>query len=222
MHNLLHSYFHDVFHMDPVSAGILAFAFGGMNLFARPMGGMLSDWANRKAAMRGRLWVHFISLFGQGVTLFCFASVGPAQGWGLALFWLCIFSIFVKMAEGTTYGIVPFMIPEHLAVVGSVVGAGGTLGAVIASSIFYRFAADDATGMKFHALYITVISFTVLALKWEKRGSMWSPGTQSIATSAPASVPDQPDKLACVPDELAGQPLPKAAVPEEVHPAASI
>jgi hypothetical protein len=34
-------------------------------------------------------------------------------------------AIFVNAAEGTSYGIVPYMIPQHLAIVSAVVGAGG-------------------------------------------------------------------------------------------------
>ena len=144
--------------------------------------------------MTGRLWVHFFSLFGQAVTLFFFACVTPEQGWGLALFWLCLFSLFVKFAEGASYGIVPYMIPKDLAVVSSLVGAGGVLGAVIPSATFYRFAVDDATGMKVHALYILFWSFTVFALKWDNLGSMWhvvppkpTPTSESSETKGPVS-----------------------------------
>merc|ERR1712000_133440 len=200
MHNMLHTYFHDVFHMEPVAAGALAMAFGGMNLFARPVGDMLSDWANKKKHMTGRLWMHFLSLLFQAVTLYFFACVTPEQGWGLALFWLCLFSLFVKFAEGASYGIVPYMIPKDLAVVSSLVGAGGVLGAVIPSATFYRFAVDDATGMKVHALYILFWSFTVFALKWDNLGSMWhvvppkpTPTSESSETKGPVEASTSTD-----------------------------
>lgn len=223
MHNLLHSYFHDTFHMDAVSAGMLAFCFGGCNIYARPLGGLLSDWASSRMGMRGRLWVHFFSLLGQGATLFGFASVTPAQGWGFALFWLILFATFVNMAEGTSYGIVPFMIPEHLAVVSAIVGAGGTLGAVIVSSTLYRFASDDVTAMKWNALYVVVSSFTVFAMRWENLGSMFSSGTCKPAASIPAStpgaaLPGEPEKLPYKQEGSTGPSISEVVFPDAAVP----
>merc|ERR1712060_247335 len=42
MNNTLATHFHDYFGVDLVAAGVLATAFGGMNLFARSLGGILS------------------------------------------------------------------------------------------------------------------------------------------------------------------------------------
>ena len=131
MNNTLATHFEDYFGVSLVAAGALAMSFGGMNLFARSLGGILSDWMNVRYAMPGRLWAHFISLLGQGIFLFLFGCVTSDMGWGLALACLLPFAIFVNMAEGTSYGIVPYMIPTELPVVSAMVGAGGTLGALI-------------------------------------------------------------------------------------------
>ena len=48
---------------------------------------------------------------------------------------IVLMAIFVNAAEGTSYGIVPYMIPQHLAIVSAVVGAGGTAGSVIALTL---------------------------------------------------------------------------------------
>merc|ERR1719281_2291630 len=137
-----------------MEAGLLATCFGGMNLFARSLGGIASDWANTRWAMPGRLWAHFISLFGQAVWLFLFGCVTSDMGWPVALVVLCIFAIFVNMAEGTSYGIVPYMIPEQLAVVSAMVGAGGTLGAVIATWSFYKQCDSTLLALKLHSAYV--------------------------------------------------------------------
>merc|ERR1719281_1867077 len=139
-----------------MEAGLLATCFGGMNLFARSLGGIASDWANTRWAMPGRLWAHFISLFGQAIWLFLFGCVTSDMGWPVALVVLIIFAIFVNMAEGTSYGIVPYMIPEQLAVVSAMVGAGGTLGAVIATRMCYMTTEDDLLPFKFHAIYVLI------------------------------------------------------------------
>merc|ERR1719451_286075 len=103
--------------------------------------------------MPGRLWAHFVSLFGQAVFLFLFGCVNDDMGWQVALPVLIVFSIFVNMAEGTSYGIVPYMIPEQLAVVSAMVGAGGTLGAVIATRMCYM-TTDTLVSLKLHSAYV--------------------------------------------------------------------
>merc|ERR1719192_3326069 len=159
MNNTLATHFHDYFGMDLVSAGGLAMSFGAMNLFARSLGGILSDWANARWQMQGRLWMHFISLF-------------------------------VHMAEGTSYGIVPYMIPQDLAIVSAVVGAGGTLGAVIATWSFYKSIQDVLLPFKLHACYVMFWALTVLPMRWDHLGSMWwRPGNDKAAGAkdAPAT-----------------------------------
>jgi NNP family nitrate/nitrite transporter-like MFS transporter len=56
MNSLAFKYFYTYHGIVPTTAGILASLYGMMNLFARSLGGMLSDWANKRFGMRGRLW----------------------------------------------------------------------------------------------------------------------------------------------------------------------
>ena len=50
------------------------------------------------------------------------------------------FSLFVQMAEGTSYGMVPFMNREQLAVVSALVGAGGNVGAwLVVTGTYFIF-----------------------------------------------------------------------------------
>lgn len=126
--------------------------------------------------MQGRLWAHFISLFGQAIFLFVFGSVTSEMGWAPALVALIIFAIFVNMAEGTSYGIVPYMIPDELAVVSAMVGAGGTLGAVIATWAFYKYVEDDLLPFKLHAGYVMFWALTCFLMRWDHMGSMFGQG----------------------------------------------
>jgi len=177
MNNVLATHFHDNFGVDLVAAGALALSFGAMNLFARSVGGIASDWANARWQMQGRLWCHFISLFGQAIFLFAFGSIDKSNGgWPLALTMLVIFAIFVNMAEGTSYGIVPYMIPEELAIVSAMVGAGGTLGAVIATWSFYKSIEDTKLPFQLHAVYVMFWALTCFFMRWDHLGSMfWRP-----------------------------------------------
>merc|ERR1711979_14625 len=164
----------------------MAMTFGGMNLFARSLGGILSDQLNARWAMCGRLWAHFISLFGEAVFLGVFGFMTKDIGAAPAVVVLAIFSMFVNMAEGTSYGIVPYMIPAELAVVSAMVGAGGTLGAPIALNIFFRNF-DNFTALKIHAIYVMFWALTVPLMRWDHLGSMFGgptrPKTPADATA---------------------------------------
>lgn len=174
MNNKLALHFSDYFGIDLVYAGALAMSFGAMNLFARSLGGIASDWASARYGMCGRLWVHFLSLLGQAVFLFGFGLVTDDMGWAAALFMVVMMAIFVNAAEGTSYGIVPYMIPQHLAIVSAVVGAGGTAGAVIALNTFYRpaWVPDTLDSFKLHAAYVLFWTLTVPLMRWDHLGSM--------------------------------------------------
>merc|ERR1712014_318398 len=127
-----------------------------------------------------------VSLFGQAVFLFLFGCVTKDNGgWPLALATLIVFAIFVNMAEGTSYGIVPYMIPTELAVVSAVVGAGGTLGAVIATWSFYKNF-DTFTSLKLHGAYVMFWALTCFLMKWDHLGSMFGNPPEDATTVAAA------------------------------------
>jgi len=60
MTNVAALYFYSDHGLSPQISGVYASLFGLMNLFARSTGGIMSDMANKKYGMRGRLWVMFI------------------------------------------------------------------------------------------------------------------------------------------------------------------
>merc|ERR1719382_1552278 len=106
--------------------------------------------------------------------MFGFGCIDESTGgWPVATVMLVCFSIFVNMAEGTSYGIVPYMIPKDLAIVSAVVGAGGTLGAVIATWSFYKNIESVLLPFKLHSAYVMFWAFTVFLMRWDHLGSMW-------------------------------------------------
>jgi NNP family nitrate/nitrite transporter-like MFS transporter len=127
MNNAAASYFVDEFDLDTSTAAAIASIFGFMNIFARGLGGYFSDRANEKIGMKGRIWVQLILLLLEGICILIFAVMDTL--WA-AILVLTIFSIFVQGAEGSTYGIVPYVNPAAPGAVAGIVGAGGPSGAI--------------------------------------------------------------------------------------------
>lgn len=98
-----------------------------MNLFARGLGGFISDIVNFKMGMRGRILVHMVMLFGEGILVLIFANT---KSLGAAIVTLVFFSLFVQAAEGTSYAIVPYVDPPNTGSISGIIGAGGNVGAV--------------------------------------------------------------------------------------------
>ena len=124
MNNQLTTHFISYFQMGLTDASLMASVFGLMNLFARSTGGIFSDVMYKSFKFKGRIWAQFISLCLEAIFLFAFGYVDNSNPWYVALAVLIGFSLFVQMAEGTSYGIVPFLNKEQLAVVSALVGAG--------------------------------------------------------------------------------------------------
>lgn len=185
MNNQLATHFRTYFQMKAQAAAALASSFGLMNLFARSLGGISSDWLFAKVGFRGRIWAQFLALFFEAVFLFAFGTVSNDQPWYVALVVLICFSVFVQMAEGTSYGIVPFMNKEQLAVVSALVGAGGNLGAVIAGFGFYKPIEDELLPFKVHAGYVLFWALLSPVYWWPEHGGMFC-GPREEKAAAPA------------------------------------
>merc|ERR1712232_1147116 len=190
MNNQLATHFRTYFQMKATNAGALASAFGGMNLFARSLGGITSDVLFAKFGFPGRLWAQFLALFFEAIFLFAFGCVSNEQEWYTALCVLICFSIFVQMAEGTSYGIVPFMMPKQLAIISALVGAGGNLGAVIAGKCFYAPIDDELLPFKIHAGYVMFWALLSPVYYWPHLGGMFTGPSSQEACEAKKEIAD--------------------------------
>jgi NNP family nitrate/nitrite transporter-like MFS transporter len=120
-------FFQDNFELTTERAAALASIFGWMNIFSRAMGGLISDVANAKMGMRGRLqWQAFL-LIGEGISIFILASTKTLGG---AIGIMTIFGLFCQAANGSNLGIVPYINSPVTGSITGIVGAGGNIGAV--------------------------------------------------------------------------------------------
>ncbi|GAB4042465.1 NarK family nitrate/nitrite MFS transporter [Spirosoma jeollabukense] len=126
-------YFFDNFKMEETQAGFWAMLFGGMNIFARALGGIVADKVGNKYGMRGKgvLLAGMLLLEGVGIMLFAQAGNLP-----MAILAMITFALFLKMSNGSTYAIVPFVNPKAVGVISGVVGAGGNVGGMLMGFLF--------------------------------------------------------------------------------------
>ena len=131
--NVAAIYFVDNYKASLIMAGALASIFGFMNIFARALGGIFSDKVGKVYGLRGKglLLAGFLLLEGIGIMLFAKAGALP-----MAIVSMLIFALFLKMANGGTYSIVPFVNKDAIGSVAGIVGAGGNIGAMLIGFLF--------------------------------------------------------------------------------------
>jgi MFS transporter, NNP family, nitrate/nitrite transporter len=131
--NIATLYFIDHFHLGLKEAGVIAGTFGMMNIFARALGGIFGDKAGKKFGLKGRIFILGVFLFCEGLGLMLFSAMDSLP-WAIAT--MLLFALFLKMSNGATYSVVPFINKKAIGAVSGIVGAGGNVGAVMAGFLF--------------------------------------------------------------------------------------
>jgi len=157
MNNAAALYFKDEFDQSTESAAAIASIFGWMNLFARGLGGYCSDKCNSWMGMRGRILAQTVLLACEGALVLVFANTGSL---GTAIAVMVFFSLFVQAAEGSSYGIVPYVDPPSTGSIAGIVGAGGNTGAVCFGLGFRNLEYDQA----FTLMGCTILGSCVLSV----------------------------------------------------------
>jgi NNP family nitrate/nitrite transporter-like MFS transporter len=167
--NVAALYFKDSFHLTLRLAGLLASLIGMMNLFARALGGIAGDWAGSRWGLRGRSRLLGLTIGIEGLLVVLFSrltSLGPATVAFL------FFGLFVCMACGVTFAVVPLIRPRAVGSVSGIVGAGGNAGAVLAAMLFKSESLSVANA--FFILGSTVVATSLCALLLRFRESRCS------------------------------------------------
>lgn len=163
LHNIAAIYYFDNFELTLKTAGIIAGLFGLMNLFARTLGGICSDFMARKVGFQGRIYLLFTVVLCEGLALMLFAQQSILV---LAVGSMLLFSLFVQMTEGATYGIVPFINKKALGSVAGIIGAGGNAGAVAAGFLFKSESITYQQGLFYLGVAVVCVSVLVLAVRF--------------------------------------------------------
>ena len=163
INNVAALYYHDQFQLDVKTAGLIAGLFGLMNIFARTVGGFFSDFFAKKMGLRGRVLFLFAVLLGEGFMLIVFSQMAVLI---LAVGTMIVFSLFVQMSEGATFGIVPFINKKALGAVAGIVGAGGNAGAVAAGFLFRAENITIQQCLLFLGVMVVVASFATVLVRF--------------------------------------------------------
>ncbi len=126
-------FFTDSFGASIAVAGMAAGIFGWINIFARPMGGIVADKIGKIWGFDGKSFLLATLLLLEGIGIIWFAKSGNL---GMAIFLMFFFGLSLKMANGATYSLVPFISPVAVGSVAGIVGAGGNIGAMLIAFMF--------------------------------------------------------------------------------------
>ena len=129
-------YFNQAYGMSQYNAGLAGSMFGLTNIFARSLGGYISDAVGPRFGVVGRMWCQLLFNATQSLLMIGFASMTfDNTGINGALGIFTMWAIFLAMANGACFGLVPFVEPTACGGVSAVAGACGNVGAVVGNLI---------------------------------------------------------------------------------------
>ncbi|MFL9925023.1 MFS transporter [Herbaspirillum lusitanum] len=162
IHNIAAIYYVDHFGLSLESAGIAAASFGLLALFARALGGFISDKVALRGGLNRRATLLFVMMLGEGLGLLWFAHAGSVT---LAVIAMLCFGLFTHMACGATYALVPFIDRKALGGVAGIIGAGGNVGAVLAGFLMKGLGNTQAT-LSMLGVLVTISALCAVAVRF--------------------------------------------------------
>lgn len=162
IHNMAAVYFVDQFSLDVKTAGLYVGCFGLLALFARALGGIVSDRLAHSKGLDGRTSWLFVLILAEGLGLAAFAKAGTAQA---AFAAMLVFGLFTHMACGATYSLTPFINSKAKGGVSGIIGAGGNVGAVLAGFLM-KGAVSTQHGLFLLGLIVTGCAVCAIAVRF--------------------------------------------------------
>jgi MFS transporter, NNP family, nitrate/nitrite transporter len=178
INNIAALYYMDEFRLGIKTAGLVAGLFGLMNIFARTLGGYISDKFVQKGGLKGRVRWLFIALLVEAVALIFFSQMRVLA---LAIPIMIVFSLFVQMSEGATYSVVPFINKKALGSVAGIVGAGGNMGAFGAAFLFRSDAITYPQALLIMGFLVGVCAFATAFVRFSPEAEDEAAGEYAVA-----------------------------------------
>ena len=126
----------------------------------------MADKVGAKYGMRGKglLLAGVLVLEGLGIMLFSQTGSLP-----VAVAAMLGFAMFLKMANGATYAIVPFVNKRAVGVVSGIVGAGGNVGGVLAGFLFKSESISYEQAFLYIGMAVVTVALVVIVTRFEKK-----------------------------------------------------
>ncbi|KAL4168201.1 hypothetical protein KRP22_011603 [Phytophthora ramorum] len=156
--------------LSQTEASLISSCFGLMCLFARAIGGYISDVSNRHWDMKGRISAQLMCLTGQATFLYTY-SHAHAVGWSIPC--LVAFGFFAQASTGTTYGIVPYICSDYTGVASGIVGAGGNMGG-LAWGFLFKLVGDRALSFRYLSFFVMGAAISSACIRVKGERSLWS------------------------------------------------
>nr|WP_294899706.1 MFS transporter [uncultured Pedobacter sp.] len=169
--NVASLHFVDNFGLSQANAGFWAGIFGLMNLFARALGGIVSDKIGVKFGIKGKGILLASMLLLEGCGLILFAHAGTFV---FAIVAMLTFALFLKMSNGATYGIVPFVNEKNVGLISGVVGAGGNLGGMALGFLFKSESITYVQAFEYIGYAIIVVSIIIFITRFTAKEELES------------------------------------------------
>lgn len=128
--SMLPAFFESTFSISPTQAGLVGSSFAFVNLFARPLGGLLSD------VLKNRKWTMVAYMVGIAAGFMGMAYIDATWPLWLAVTLTIGCSLFVQGAEGATFAIIPMINKRQTGQLAGMAGAYGNVGAVVYLVLF--------------------------------------------------------------------------------------
>ncbi|MES2892220.1 MAG: NarK family nitrate/nitrite MFS transporter [Bacteroidota bacterium] len=171
-------HFTDTFKLSQGAAGFWAGMFGFMNIFARALGGISADKIGKKYGMRGKGLLLAVMLLLEGCGIILFALAGSLE---MAILSMVTFALFLKMANGATYAITPFVNEKNVGMVSGIVGAGGNVGGMLFGFLFKSTTITYLQAFQYIGYAVILVSLVVLVTKFavnKKEATVTDPSLQ--------------------------------------------
>lgn len=121
--SMLPLFFNDTYELTPVMAGLLASIFAGLNLVARPGGGLFSDKFGRRKSL-------LILFSGIAASYFLMSFMDASWPIFLVVAMIMVCSVFVNGGNGAIFAMVPLIKRRLTGQIAGMTGAYGNVGAV--------------------------------------------------------------------------------------------